>query len=48
MQRHGGRTRPADEPAAKAAPIATPENVRDDHSDAPAGTAPDKPSESKD
>jgi len=53
MQRHGGQTRPAVPPVAKAATSddATPprENADDgNRSDADAGTAPDKSSESKD
>jgi hypothetical protein len=54
MQRHGGQTRPAGEPAAKAGATkagATParENADDDNRrDAKVGTPPDKSSESKD
>jgi hypothetical protein len=49
MQRHGGQTRPAGEPAAKAAATPARENADDDNRrDAKAGTAPDKSSESKD
>jgi hypothetical protein len=47
MQRHGGRTRPADERAAKAEAMPASEGARDDdRTDAHGGTAPDKPSKS--
>jgi hypothetical protein len=48
MQRHGGQTRPAVPPVAKAAATPPRENADDNRSDADVGTAPDKSSESKD
>jgi hypothetical protein len=48
MQRHGGQTRPAGEPAAKAATPARENADENNRSDAKGGTAPDKSSESKD
>jgi len=48
MQRHGGQTRPAVAPVAKAATSPRENADESNRSDANAGTAPGKSSESKD